>query len=326
MAYPYIALSHYGLVTHANLTFMITACSFLPAVTSMLQYMKLDQHLVGVTFECKSTLPKIIRSTIEDNHYDSVEINDIVAQSQRDGISLYYIDKSLLAQLQPDIIFTQDVCPVCQISTDQTKEAVKQLDQAPTLVPLLPKRLSDVYQDAITIATTLGKENVAHEVITQLKQRVEHIQTTLNKHQVATKQVMLMEWVDPIYTCGHWIPDQIMLAGGYDAFANPGGYSVAIKWQQVIDYDPEILIIAACGFDVDRTAKALQILKSKPEWAQLKSVSSGQVYCVDGELFTQPSINTLIDGIEVLATIFHPSLFPIKPEHSNLVTCISADE
>lgn len=285
-------------------------CSFLPAATQMIYSMNLQEHLCGVTFECVSDQPKVVRSYIEGNNYTSEEIDRIVSQSKAQGKSLYYIDEELLESISPDIIFTQDVCDVCQIDTSYVQRSIYKLKKQPLIIPLIPRTLNDVYQNAITIAIALGKEEVAYQHLAELKKRTDKIIDTLRKHNAPLRRVMVMEWLDPIYNCGHWIPYQISQAGGVDMLSNPSGYSIITPWEKVQLYNPEVLVIAPCGFNVNRAAKEIEILSSKDGWNDLLAVKNKEVYLADAEFFTQPS-TTLVDGIELLAALFHPTLFQV---------------
>src|SRR5580704_533911 len=143
-------------------------CSFLPAATEMIYQMSWEKYLCGVTFECPSDKPKIVRSHIEGNNYSSLEIDKIVSQSKAQGRSLYYIDEELLQQISPDIIFTQDVCDVCQIDTAYVQRAIYKLKNQPQLIPLFPKNLDDVFDNAITIAKAIGREENAYRLLASL--------------------------------------------------------------------------------------------------------------------------------------------------------------
>lgn len=294
------------------------ALSFLPAVTQMIYDMGLQSHLYGITFECPHIAleekPKVVRCVLEGKNYSSIEIDKIFSASKAQGKSLYYVDEALLQQLEPDIIFTQDVCEVCQIDTACTAAAVAKLKKQPLLIPLTPQNLDDVYQTAVTIAKALGKEEAAYDYLNKLQKRTDHILDVLRAHRMPLKRVMLMEWIEPIYNCGHWIPFQIAQAGGIDMLSNPAGDSIVTPWDKVVKYDPEILIIAPCGFNVSRTVEEISILTQKPEWQHLQAVKNNRTFVLDFDLFTQPSASTLTDGIEILAALFHPELFQV-PEH-----------
>jgi iron complex transport system substrate-binding protein len=305
-------------------------CSFLPAATRMIYDMGLQQHLHGITFECPADAliekPKVVRCFLEGNTYSSEEIDKIFGASKAQGKSLYYVDEDLLQSIQPDVIFTQDVCEVCQIDTACTSAAVAKLNKQPALIALTPFGLDDVFASAITIAAALGEEEKAYAYLAGLQERIDSIIDTLRKAKAKPKRVMLMEWMAPIYNCGHWIPDQIAMAGGIDMLSNPKGDSIVTQWDKVVRYDPEVLVIAPCGFHVEQSKKELYLLSSKPEWPSLQAVKNGNVFIVDFELFTQPSASTLVNGIEVLASLFHPELFTIAHHLREKVLAIQRQE
>ncbi|WP_315820060.1 ABC transporter substrate-binding protein [Paraflavitalea speifideaquila] len=257
---------------------------------------------------------KVVRCVLEGKHYSSIEIDRIFSASKAQGKSLYYVDEVLLQAIRPDVIFTQDVCEVCQIDTACTAAAVAKLDKQPQLVPLTPNNLEDVFGTAITIATALGQEEAAYPYLASLQKRIDTIIDTLRAHKAPPKRVMVMEWVEPVYNCGHWIPYQIAYAGGIDMLSNPAGDSIVTPWEKIVRYNPEVLVIAPCGFTIERTAEELHLLTRKPEWQQLAAVQRKAVYLADYDLFTQPSASTLTDGIEILAAMFHPTLFNV-PAH-----------
>ena len=280
--------------------------------------MELQDHLHGVTFECPPEAlgekPKLVRCVLEDKQYSSVEIDKIFSASKAQGKSLYYVDDDLLQKIQPDIIFTQDVCEVCQIDTQCTAAAVAKLKKQPLLVPLTPQNLEDVYNTAIVIASAMGEEEKAYHYLASLKRRTDSILDRLRQHNMPLKRVSLLEWVEPIYNCGHWIPFQIAQAGGIDMLSNPAGDSIVTSWEKITRYDPEVLVIAPCGFETQRTKLEMSLLIQKLGWNELKAVQAEQVYLADYDLFTQPSASTLVDGIELLAALFHPGLFKV-PVH-----------
>lgn len=293
-------------------------CSFLPAATQMIYDLGLQDELYGVTFECPpqalAEKPKLVRYILEGKQYSSIEIDKIFSASKAQGKSLYYVAEELLQEIQPDIIFTQDVCEVCQIDTACTSAAIAKLEKQPLLIPLTPQSLDDVYQTAIIIATAFKKEEAAYTYLASLQQRTDTVLDKLRQHRMPLKRVSLLEWMDPIYNCGHWIPFQVAQAGGIDMLSNPAGDSVVTPWEKLVRYNPEVLVIAPCGFSVVRTLQELHLLTDKKEWNELEAVKNNQVYLADFDLFTQPSASTLVSGIELLAALFHPQLFSV-PEH-----------
>ena len=294
------------------------ACSFLPAATQMIYDMGLQDYLYGITFECPpialAEKEKIVRYVLEGKQYSSAEIDRIFSASKAQGKSMYYVDEELLQRIEPDIIFTQDVCEVCQIDTACTAAAVAKLKKQPQLIALTPQSLEDVYISAITIGKTFGKEENAYQYLGSLQKRTDAILDKLRKNKMPLKGVSLLEWLEPVYNCGHWIPFQIAQAGGIDMLSNPAGDSIVVSWEKICRYDPEVLIIAPCGFDVSRTMSELHLLTEKQGWKELTAVKNTHVYVVDFDLFTQPSASTLVDGIELLSALFYPQLFSV-PAH-----------
>lgn len=294
---------------------LLKSCSFLPAATQMIYDMKLENQLHGVTFEC---LPEsrenneiIVQSRIEGQDLSSEEIDKIFSESKQTGDSLYWIEETKLIEIAPDIIFTQDVCDICQIDTKCTHEAIDKLSIQPKIIPLSPISLEDVFGCAMTIAKALGNENRAHEYIAKLNKDIDFIVDTIRKHRSPLKRVMVIEWIDPIYNCGHWIPQQIAYAGGVDMLSNPNGDSMVIVWDKIVKYDPEVIVIAPCGFHVDRSMKEMDKITQLPNFNQLTAVKNNSMFLIDYDLFTQPTPSTLTNGIKALASFFHPDLFSL---------------
>ncbi len=296
----------------------MVACSFLPAATQMIYDMGLQHLLHGVTFECPSPALaekiKVVRCVMEGKNYSSAEIDKIFSASKAQGKSLYYVDEIQLHQIQPDVIFTQDTCEVCQIDTKCTAAAVANLIKQPQLIPLTPNNLTDVFSTAITIARALGQEESAYTYLSHLQKKTDTVLDKLRLHKMPLKRVMLMEWIEPIYNCGHWIPFQIAHAGGIDMLSNPAGDSIVTPWEKIVKYNPEVIVIAPCGFHINRAMEEMHLLTMQHGWNQIEAVKTKQVFLADYDLFTQPSASTLVCGIELLAALFHPSIFHIPTQ------------
>ncbi|RIV18941.1 ABC transporter substrate-binding protein [Fibrisoma montanum] len=291
------------------------ACSFLPAATQMVYDMGLQDLLFGVTFECpepaRAEKTILVRCVLEGHDYSSEEIDRIFSASKAEGRSLYYVEEDALHQIAPDVIFTQDVCEVCQIDTKCTQAVLDRLPKQPAVVALTPQSLTDVFDTAVAIASALGREEAAYTYLQRLRDRINAVIDRLRAERALPKRVMVMEWMAPIYNCGHWIPHQIAYAGGIDMLGNPSGDSIVTSWEKVRRYDPEVLVIAPCGFTTDRTLQELSVLEQQPGWHELRAVQNKAVFIADYDLFTQPSAATLVDGIELLAACFHPDLFTV---------------
>jgi len=294
------------------------ASSFLPAATQMIYDMGLQPYLEGITFECPpqalAEKQKVVRCVLEGKSYSSVEIDRIFSASKAQGKSLYYVDEPLLQSIAPDIIFTQDVCEVCQIDTVCTAAAVARLPKQPQLISLSPNTLDDVFHSAITIASALSREEKAYAYCSSLQKRIDAVTDRLRAHRSPLKRVMVLEWMEPLYNCGHWIPYQVAQAGGVDMLSNPGGDSIVTPWEKILKYNPEVLVMAPCGFTTQSTLEELSLMTSRTGWNELRAVQNQAVYLADYDLFTQPSAGTLTDGIEMLAALFHPELFTV-PDH-----------
>ncbi|MEO0331841.1 MAG: ABC transporter substrate-binding protein [Bacteroidota bacterium] len=297
---------------------MIRACSFLPAATQMIYDLGLQDQLHGVTFECsveaRKAKPVAVRYLLEGKQYSSAEIDRIFSTSKAQGKSLYYIDQEVLQAASPDVIFTQDICEVCQIDVSCAAAAVAMLATSPALVSITPQSLNDVFNTLITIGQALGAEAVAYRHLAQLRSQLDTIVDQLRTHRATPRRVMLLEWMDPIYNCGHWIPDQIAYAGGTDLLAHPGGDSIVTSWDKIVRYDPEVLVIAPCGFTIKRSLEEMWCMTQQPGWSTMKAVRDQKVFIAEYDLFTQSSAANLVDGIELLAALFHPAIFSV-PTH-----------
>ncbi len=290
------------------------ACSFLPASTQMIYELGLEDQLHGVTFECPSDKPKIVRSKLEGRTLSSSEIDALVTETDARGETLYYLDEPLLEAAAPDVIFTQHVCDVCQIGTAFVERAAHRLPKQPRVVALVPRRLGDVLDNVRTIAGEMGAPERAEKLLASANARIDRVVDLLRAARARPARVMIMEWLDPIYNCGHWIPDQIALAGGADALSAPGGYSVPIDWEKVRRHDPEVLVVAPCGFDVERSRQELGRLTGRQGFSELAAAKQKRVFVADAHLFTQPSVTQLTTGIELLAHLFHPSICAASPD------------
>ncbi|MBX6381076.1 MAG: ABC transporter substrate-binding protein [Thermoflavifilum aggregans] len=300
-------------------------CSFIPAVTQMIYDMGLQDMLHGVTFECpapaRAEKAILVHCLLEGRQLNGEEIDRVYSAAKASGQSLYWVEEELLQAIEPDVIFTQDVCEVCQIDTRCTAAAIARLRRQPRLVAISPADLDDVFQSAITIAREMGREEAAYAYLAKLRQQQDDILRTLYQHRMPLRKVALLEWLQPMYNCGHWIPYQIACAGGIDLLSHPRGDSIVLPFEKLVKYDPEVMVLAPCGYTVQQTQAELNRLWQQPDsflhheaWHRLQAVRNQQVYLADYDLFTQPSASTLVDGIGLLAGLFHPELF-VVPAH-----------
>ncbi|MFT4023462.1 MAG: ABC transporter substrate-binding protein [Flavihumibacter sp.] len=294
----------------------MTVSSFLPAATQMIYDMGLQRCLQGVSFECPAIAlqeqPVVVHCELAGKNLSSIEIDRLFAAAKASGRSIYSVDEPLLQQIAPDIIFTQATCEICQIDTIAAANVAGRLKKRPQLVELSPSNLSDVFTMAHTIAQAMEQPAAAIQYTGMLQHRLDTIRRRLEGTGI--KRVCLLEWTDPLYNCGHWIPDQLACAGGIDMLSVPSGDSHMISWHRLLEYDPEIIVLAPCGYTVNRTLEDMPLLTGKPEWEQLQAVHNNRVFIADFSFFTQPSASTLVEGVEILAACFHPSFFTV-PVH-----------
>lgn len=273
------------------------ALSFLPAATRTIRDLGMEHVLLGVTFECEADKPRVVRSRLEGRALSSGEIDRVVREASERGETLYWVDRALLDAADPDVIFTQHVCDVCQIGTAVVEREIAHLARQPRLVPLVPKRFADVVSDVRTIAAALGCAEAGEAAVARAEARLAAVAEAVRGR--ARRRVVFLEWIEPLYASGHWIPDQIELAGGVDLLGTPGGRSAPIAWSAVAAAEPEIVVVAPCGLDLER---------SRAEAAALP----GEVAVADASRFTQPSLSTLVEGVELLASLFHPDACPTR--------------
>lgn len=297
-------------------------CSFLPAATEIIHRMGLEEFLCGVTFECKSDKPKIVRSILEHKNYNNSELNCIISQIKAQGKSLYYIDEALLQSLQPDVIFVQDGSDAGLTDTSYVQRCIHNLSKLPKVVGIRPRNLTDVFDNIIAIGRAMGKEGSAYRLLAELKQKTESITDIIRPAKTPVKRIMFAEWIDPLHNCGHWIPDMISQAGGVDLLSNPSGYAGMVPWEKVRKYDPEVLIIAPAGFKPQRTLQEMNELISQPGWDELAAVRNNTVFIIDGGLFSRPGPG-LVKGIELLAALFYPKLFSIPAALTKKIVCFN---
>ena len=290
--------------------------SFMPAVTQMIYDMGLQDHLNGITFECPAIAlaekDVAVRYKLEGQKLTSKEITAIFSKTKAEGGTLYYVDEPVLENIAPDLIFTQDVCDVCQIDTESVTKSAYKLPKIPELVSITPQSLNDVFDNALTIAKSMHFEQIGIDYVTNLKERIAQIVDVQRKHKLQAKSVLLLEWIDPLFNCGHWIPHQIGYAGGIDLLAHPSGDSIVIPFEKIVKYNPEVIIIAPCGYTIQRTLEDMQFLENEPEWQNLRAVKNNQVFIADFDMFTQSSASTLVNGIECLAKMIHPEYYSLS--------------
>jgi iron complex transport system substrate-binding protein len=287
-------------------------CSLLPSATEIAFALGLDDEIVGVTHECDyppaaRTKPVVVYSVIDPNRIDSKEIDQEVTEHLRSGASLYTIDSRRLQEARPDIILTQALCDVCALDYNYVVTTSQTLEVEPKIVALNPHLLADVFADVRLVGSVTGKSAQAESLVSTLQARVAEIK----RKTIAAERprVACIEWLDPVFSAGHWIPEMVELAGGRNGLAEKGQTSQRIDWHTVVEFDPDVVVLMPCGFDVARTLREAGSLTRKPGWNKLAAVKGGRVFAANGSAYFSRSGPRLVDGLEILAHIIHPEIF-----------------
>lgn len=286
--------------------------SFLPSATELLYELGVQDILYGVTHECKyppdaKSKLQIIDSVINSDKLTSKEIDTKTCQLLKDGKDIFVLNEKNLKDANPDLIISQETCEVCAAYTNQVKKAIEILQTKPILHSIDPHNIHEIIHSVTTLGEILEKQVKAKEIVDNLKKRIQHISENPNNEK---PKIVAIEWVEPFFTAGHWIPEMIEIAGGVNLISKTGEHSRRLDFEEISKADPDIIIMMPCGFDTKRTISEYNnILKENKVWNELKAVKNKKVFAVDANsFFSKPSIRT-IEGLEILAKIIQPEKF-----------------
>lgn len=286
--------------------------SLLSAATEMVCALGKAHQLVGISHECDYPPEILDRPVVTETKVDpqrpSADIDRQVRQLVRAGLSVYGIRTDVLKRLNPDVILTQQQCEVCAVSYDEVVAAVTSLlERAPTIVSLQPTRLGDVLDDIRRVGEAIGAEAAAARLIDRLRQRIARLEGAIASTSNRPRTLFL-DWIDPLMVGGHWIPEMVQLAGGSAVFGRPGLPAPSVAWEAIVESQPEVIVIAPCGFSLQRTEQEVASLTERPEWPQLPAVRTGRVYIADGVAYFNRSGPRIVDSLEMLAAMIHPEV------------------
>jgi iron complex transport system substrate-binding protein len=285
--------------------------SLLPSATETVCQLGLSDELVGVSpdsdwpVEAVRGLPVLNTVAIDVSQLTSAEI-DAAASARHGGASLYHVDQELLRNLRPDLILTQEICEVCAVSRRDVELATRTLGYRPEILSMSPVNLEQVLEDVQRVAQVADVVERGSQLSASLRAQLECVRR--RTAGLAQPRVFCMEWLDPPWTAGHWVPEMVELAGGYDWLGTPGGPSRRIAWRAVVEYAPEVLMLIPCSLELDRIAAEFKVLRKLPGWTDLPAVRAGRVFAGDTHLFSR-SGPRLVDGAAVLARMLHPDVF-----------------
>lgn len=287
--------------------------SLLPSATEMLYVLSSESLLVGRSHECDypsetENIPICTSSSIH-NEMSSLEIDEQVKSNIWNALSLYTIDIELVKQLQPDLIITQDQCKVCAIHLEELADMLsRELGYEPAILSFHPHSLEDMYTDFMQLASAIDKVEYAVEVLENWKERIELIQHKI-KFVKNRPNIVCIEWMEPLMTAGHWTPELITIAGGVPLLSEMGNDSQYINMDQLIEADPDGIIISACGFPLSRIKEEYPLLQANEKWNSLRAVQKGHVFLADGNSFFNRSGPRLVDTTEMIAEILQLNQF-----------------
>ncbi len=270
--------------------------------------------VVGVSHECDFPIeanarPRVTRCPIHNAGLSSREVDEWVRRALREKGTIYEIDEALLRELRPDVILTQQLCDVCAIGYGTVARLAATLPGPPQMVNLEPSSLSDIFADIRRVAEVCDVSERANRVTEELSRRVEAVRARVGGIP-ERPSCFLMEWVDPPFCSGHWGPELVEIAGGYDSLGRKHQPSAQISWEQVLQARPKVIVLALCGLGIERARQDYLLLKSFPEFDALPAAQSGQIYLVDASAYFARPGPRIVDSLEILAGILHPQKFP----------------
>lgn len=285
--------------------------SFLPSATEVLYQIGAGDQIFGVTHECKfpesaKRKPKVINSSFDPAKMNSKEIDNKIVELMQSGRDIYVIDDRILKEAKPDLIVAQGVCEVCSPFTKEIKRAISILDYKPDVLILDPHDLDDILISIMDVAERVGRIKEGRKLVVSLQNRIDSIRIRPKENK---PKVLCIEWIDPFFAAGHWIPQMVEIAGGINGLGSYGKPSYRIGIDEIIKFDPDKIILMPCGFDIDRTLIEFEQAKISNKWKSLQAVQNNEIFAVDaGAYFSKPSPRT-ITGLEILAKIIHPDKF-----------------
>lgn len=302
--------------------------SLLPAATDLVATLGRLPDLVGRTHECDwppgelAAVPVLTGSGIDHDRMASREISDAVGGAAHRGSSLYTVDSAALAAARPDLVLTQDLCAVCAVSYERVTSAVRSLGAAAggtRVLSLEPRTLDEVLGCLAQVGEVLGAADVAARETAALRERLARVRDAVDG--LPRPRVVALEWLDPVWPAGHWVPEQITAAGGLPLLAEPGEHTRGIDWDVVREAEPEVLLVLPCGFPPERTLAELDVLTSRPGWSELPAVRAGRVWVLDGPAYFNRPGPRVVRGAEVLAHVLHgvTAGLPVTPSEARRV-------
>jgi iron complex transport system substrate-binding protein len=290
--------------------------SFLPSATEMVCALGLGERLLGITHECDfppeiKGKPIVVRNALPIESMSLPEIDSAVTKRLRSGLSLYRVDEALMREILPDLVLTQDLCQVCAPSGNEVSHLLDLLPIKPQILWLTPRSLDQIFGNLRDLAKATGCLPKAEALIAAGRARLERV-AAITRAMSSRPRVFCMEWIDPVYCCGHWVPEMVQIAGGIDSLGREGTDSVRIRWHDVLEWKPEIVVVMPCGFGLEKAVVQARQISNYPGWVDLPAVRENRVYAVNASSYFARPGPRVVEGTELLAHLFHPELFEWK--------------
>jgi iron complex transport system substrate-binding protein len=276
--------------------------SFLPAGTEMVHSLGAGSDLVGRSHECDYpssvlSLPVVSRPALDLGDASPGAIDAAVARQMDSGDTLYTIDEVLLRELRPDVILTQNLCRVCAPSGDELTRAVRKFSVQPEVLFLTPRSIREIEDNVLDVGRAIGRAREADALVRSNQERLARVRTAVRNSR--RRRVVFLEWTDPLFCGGHWVPEMISVAGGEDPLGRPGEDSVRMDWDDVVSARPEMIIVSPCGYRLEQSADLAR---------QMRQVPGAEVYAVDANAYFARPGPRVVEGVELLAHLFHPDV------------------
>ena len=286
--------------------------SFLPSATELIYELGAQEKLFGVTHECNypteaTSKPKVIESVFEPEKMSSREIDEKICDLSEKGEDIYKLVTQNVSDAKPDLIISQEICEVCSAYTNQVKNAIEILDEKPEIYSMSPHDINGILKCVTDIAEKINEKKRGNEIVNSLNSRINRIKDVkISKRP----KVLAIEWINPFFTSGHWVPEMIEMSGGENMITKKGEHSRKMEIEEIENENPDVMILMPCGFDVQRTVSEYEkYLKNDLRWNELRAVKERKVFAVNANsFFSKPSIR-VITGIEILAKILHRDNF-----------------
>ena len=289
--------------------------SLLSSTTEIIYALGCGDRLVGRSHECDypEEVSELPICTIPKFNVDgtSREVDDEVKSLVQSALSIYYINEKLLKELKPDIIFTQSQCEVCAVSVSDVENALKNITGLfSRIISVEPNSIEDIFNDILTIAEILNVRKKGKELVELIKAKIDSTEKIV--YQKSSPSVAAIEWIDPLMAAGNWVPQLIKVAGGKNLFGEAGKHSPWMKYNDLVEQDPEIIIVMPCGYDIKKSLIEIKTLESKKGWGSLKAVRNRNVYITDGNQFFNRPGPRIIESLEILLEIINPDFSESK--------------